>query len=218
MRLVRDFERRLEQLVDGVAGRMFRGKLHPVELAARLVREGDLSVEEGPAGPEAANVFVLRLNPRDLDAEIPAALTGELEDLLESTAADRGWRLEGPVRVSLESDGEISRGTVGCRIERAAGERRPWGYLIEGNGNRHALRYNRCIIGRGLESDVSIGDPGVSRTHALVWREGGEIWLRDMGSVNGTQVDGESFSVPARLSTGTVVAFGPAVFSYRDGL
>ncbi len=215
MKLVRDFERRLEHLVDGVAGRVFRGKLHPVELAARLVREADLSVKEGPAGPTAANVYNLRLNPRDLDAAIPSGLMGELVDVLESTAADRGWRLDGPVQVSLEPNEDVSPGTVDCHAVRTPGTLRPWAFLTAKNGMRLALSNNRCVVGRAGNSDVTIGNPGVSRTHALVWREGGEAWIVDLGSANGTAVNGTPSASPQTLATGAVVTFGPMVYTFR---
>jgi hypothetical protein len=215
MKLVRDFERRLEQLVEGVAGRVFRGKLHPVELAARLVREADLSTEQGPAGPTTANIYNLRLNPRDLDAEIPPGLVSGLEDVLDSTAADRGWRLDGPVRVTLEPKEDVSPGTVDCRIDRSPGTLPAWAFLTAGSNTRHPIRHNRCVIGRAETSDVTIGNPGVSRTHALLWRESGEAWVVDLESANGTQVNGAPSRAPLLLPAGAAVSFGPVVFTFR---
>jgi hypothetical protein len=214
MKLVRDFERRLEQLVDGMAGKVFRGRLHPVEVAARLVREADLTLEESPAGPVAANVYVLRLNPRDLDTEVPTVVVQELEKVLETTAADRGWRLDGPVRVTIEHDENVSAGTVGCRVERVRGRRDPWAYLIDGDSH-HPVEHNRCVIGRSEEADVIIANPGVSRVHALLWREGGDIWIMDLHSANGTSVNGTEANGPAHMETGSVVTFGPATLTFR---
>jgi hypothetical protein len=215
MKLVRDFERRLEQLVDGMAGRVFRGKLHPVEMAARLVREADLSVEEGPAGPSVANVYVLKLNPRDLDAQVPTGLVQELADMLELTAADRGWRMDGPVQVVLKPAEGVTVGTVECRVDRSPGLHRPWAFLAARGGTNHAVRHNRSLIGRAETSDIIIADPGVSRIHALLWREGGEAWIVDLGSANGTGVNGGSANTPRLLSAGSVVTFGPAALTFR---
>ena len=215
MNLVRDFERRLEKMVDGMAGKVFRGKLHPVELATRLIREADLSVEEGVAGPTAANVFNLRLNPRDVDFDVPAGFIPELEQVLESAGADRGWRLDGPITVTLEPDEDVSQGTVSCRVDRSPGIRPPWANLTGETGTKHAVRYNRCIVGRADGSDIAIGDSGVSRVHALVWREGGEAWVVDLGSANGTEVDGASAAGPLLLTSGSVVRFGPVSFLFR---
>ncbi len=215
MKLVRDFERRLEKLVDGMAGKVFRGKLHPVELATRLVREADLSVAESVAGPTAANVYGLKLNPRDLDSDVPAGLVHELEAVLESAAADRGWRLEGPVQVSLEPSEGVSPGTVACRVSISPGPRQPWANLTSESGLKHTIQNNRCTVGRSGDSDVTISDPGVSRMHALVWREGGEAWVVDLGSANGTEVDGSSSSAPMLLASGSVVRFGPVSYIFR---
>ena len=44
MGLARGIERRLERLVDGLAARLFRGRIHPVELGALLIREADLAM------------------------------------------------------------------------------------------------------------------------------------------------------------------------------
>jgi hypothetical protein len=217
MKLVRDFERRLERLVDGMAGKVFRGKLQPVELATRLVREADLSVEGSAAGPTAANVYNLRVNPRDLDFAVAPQLIVELEEMLESTAADRGWRLEGPARATLEPTESVSPGTVDCRTDRSPGRRASWADLTSASGVRHALVYNRCIVGRGESSDIAIGDPGVSRTHALIWREGGEAWVIDLNSANGTRVDGGASHAPLLLSDGSIINFGPVGFTFRLG-
>ncbi len=217
MKLVRDFERRLERLVDGMAGKVFRGKLQPVELATRLVREADLSVEDSAAGPTVANVYNLRVNPRDLDFAVPPGLVSELEKMLESTAADRGWRLDGPVRVTLEPTETVSPGTVDCRTDRSPGRRPSWADLTSSDGERRELHYNRCIVGRGESSDIAIVDPGVSRTHALLWREGGEAWALDLNSANGTRVDGRSSHAPLVLSDDSIITFGPVGFAFRLG-
>ena len=217
MKLVRDFERRLERIVDGMAGKVFRGKLQPVELATRLVREADLSVEESAAGPTVANVYNLRVNPRDLDLAVPPGLIRELEELVESTAADRGWRLDGPGVVTLEPTESVSPGTIGCRTDRSPGPRQPWAHLTSDRGTKHLLRYNRCIVGRGDASDVTIGDPGVSRTHALIWREGGDAWVVDLDSANGTMVEGRSSHAPLVLADGSIISFGPAGFAFHLG-
>jgi hypothetical protein len=215
MKLVRDFERRLEKLVDGMAGKVFRGKLHPVELATRLVREADLSVEDSVAGPTAANVYSVRLNPRDLDSEVPSGFVRELEEVLESTAADRGWRLDGPIQVTLDTVDTVSPGSVECSVGRSPGRRQPWADLTGDRGLRYTLRLNRCIVGRADGCDIAINDPGVSRIHALLWREGGETWVVDLGSANGTHVNGVSSNAPMLLSSGSMVAFGPASFTFR---
>jgi pSer/pThr/pTyr-binding forkhead associated (FHA) protein len=47
-----------------------------------------------------------------------------------------------------------------------------------------------CRIGRGTENDVVVDDPAVSRLHARVEKEAGHYRIVDLGSTNGTAVDG----------------------------
>ena len=48
---------------------------------------------------------------------------------------------------------------------------------------------NEIIIGRSQECDVVINDPSVSRRHARVYNKGGQIYVDDLGSVNGVYVN-----------------------------
>ncbi|MDA0792110.1 MAG: FHA domain-containing protein [Proteobacteria bacterium] len=50
---------------------------------------------------------------------------------------------------------------------------------------------DRIEIGRALECDISILEPGLSRKHAELELDGDKLILRDLGSVNGTFVNGE---------------------------
>ncbi len=98
VRLVRDLERRLERLMDGLAGRVFRGNLHPVELGGRLVREADLTVHQTPSGPGISNDWTISINPADLqDVEVPDPLVTELAAGLEADRGGAGLATRGPV-------------------------------------------------------------------------------------------------------------------------
>jgi pSer/pThr/pTyr-binding forkhead associated (FHA) protein len=57
--------------------------------------------------------------------------------------------------------------------------------------------------------------PGISRRHAI-FRESGNFWsLQDLGSTNGTWVNGESINRPTRLKVGDRIAFGQMRFVFR---
>ncbi len=214
--VARNIERRLERLVEGLAGRVFRGPLHPVELGARLVREADLALRSSDAGPVAPNVYVIHIHPGDLgEGALPDGLATELAAYIEETAADRGWRLEGPVVVHLELDRGTPIGAVRCRTDVSAGPLPVWGFL-RGSSDEFLLRHNRITVGRSLNSDLVIDNPRVSRIHALLWREGGATWLADTGSANGTAVDGAPIDGPALLTQGAVVAFASVALTYRE--
>jgi pSer/pThr/pTyr-binding forkhead associated (FHA) protein len=48
----------------------------------------------------------------------------------------------------------------------------------------------RLIIGRGEGGDISLDDPGLSRVHASIYREGDRVWILDEGSTSGSYVNG----------------------------
>ncbi len=47
------------------------------------------------------------------------------------------------------------------------------------------------VIGRGRSADVVISDPTISRAHAAIGYDGEEFFLEDLGSTNGTAVNGK---------------------------
>jgi hypothetical protein len=64
-------------------------------------------------------------------------------------------------------------------------------------------------IGRGPTNDLVLADDAVSWHHAQLWLEGGHPWLRDLGSRNGTFVNGQRCMGAQRLSDGDTVRLGP---------
>lgn len=215
MKLARRIERRLESLLDGMAGRVFKGPLHRVELAGRLSREADLAVRRTGIGPATANAFVVHAHPDDLaDGPAAATLAAELAADFEETALERGWRLEGPARVRFVADASLNRGLVSVTAAVEPGARPPWARLA--GTERAALAVNRCVVGRGSGADTRLSDDRISRRHALVWRESGRISVRDLGSSNGTAVDGEpAGDRTVELRHGSVVVLGGAAFRFE---
>lgn len=218
MGLARKLERRLEQLVDGLSAAIFRGGMHPVELAGRLVRHADLLVEETPTGPAIPNNFTVRVNPKDLVADIdPRALDHEMTMTLAATAAERGWRIGGPVRVHVASDEAVGIGSIACQAAPQPGAIAPWAQLIDvTDGVPHPVSDNRILIGRSPDADIVLPNAEVSREHALLFRRDGAVWIVDLGSVNGTTVNGAAVDGdPFLLHAGDHVTLGSATLALR---
>ncbi|MEX0942382.1 MAG: FHA domain-containing protein [Pseudomonadales bacterium] len=70
---------------------------------------------------------------------------------------------------------------------------------------------DRTEIGRALECDISILEPALSRKHAELELTDDGLLIRDLGSVNGTFVNGEKVD-EAALNDGDVLAFGKIKF------
>lgn len=62
---------------------------------------------------------------------------------------------------------------------------------LEVEGRTHQVTSPVTVLGRGTEADVVVDDSGVSRRHAEVHTDGNRVWVVDLGSTNGTFVDGE---------------------------
>jgi len=75
-------------------------------------------------------------------------------------------------------------------------------------GNRLQVRVPVVNIGRADYNDLVIPDESVSTQHAKLQRREAVWILSDLGSTNGTFVDGEQISTDVPLSPGTVVRFG----------
>ncbi|MFV0295130.1 MAG: FHA domain-containing protein [Hyphomicrobiaceae bacterium] len=92
-------------------------------------------------------------------------------------------------------------------------------WLEDGKGHRWPV-HATCSIGRSASNDVVIDDGRVSRRHALVHRQGdADYWIIDLGSGNGTYLNGRRVTMPVRLGNGDDVVFGDhaVVFRQRAG-
>ncbi len=70
-------------------------------------------------------------------------------------------------------------------------------------------------IGKGPRNDIVIADPAVSTSHALLRAENGSYTIRDVGSRNGTYVNGERISEIRHLRHGDVIGLGLTKLTFR---
>ena len=68
-------------------------------------------------------------------------------------------------------------------------------------------------FGRAPDNDISLDDPRVSRYHAVLRREGERLILEDLGSTNGTLVNGKRIYSPHTLQPAETISIGASVFS-----
>ena len=78
-------------------------------------------------------------------------------------------------------------------------------------GTVYALEGDQITIGRDATNDISINDAEVSRHHARMTFQGGKFVLEDMGSTNGTHVNGQRLTGPRVLKSGEVISLGEQI-------
>ncbi len=89
------------------------------------------------------------------------------------------------------------------------------GLLIDGTNRHHELRIGSNVIGRGSESDLQLLDQGVSRRHLDIQYDGNFATVYDLGSTNGTNVNGHDVGSQL-LRHGDVVRVGHTRLVYQQ--
>ncbi len=227
------FERRLEGAVEGFFARAFRSALQPVELAKALRRYAEDNQHVTEAGVVVPNLYRFQLNPRDVErlATLGDRLKRELAEAVALLARERGWRLRGPVVVRIEESSEVRYGTyeLAGRVESVSPDATGAvpavpGQRPDSSRERYALRVvrggkrgeevklddARLLAGRHPDCDIALEDPTVSRQHAAFVRRGGDWWVIDLDSTNGTRVNGADATEHV-LQPGDRIELGQAV-------
>jgi len=209
------FERRLEKLVEGTFGKAFRSGLQPVEVGRKVTRALDAERAVGVDGvPIAPNNIGVYLSPDDFErfSAFADALARELAEAAREHARDEGYHFVGPVTVTLVSDDELRAGE--CDIAAEVHEGKRVGSLVLPDGRRYALGEKPVVMGRMSDCDIVLADPRSSRQHAEIQPVGHGFVLSDLGSMNGTVVNG----TPVRehqLTDGDEIRIGSTVLHFE---
>ncbi|WP_417374452.1 FhaA domain-containing protein [Glutamicibacter protophormiae] len=209
MGLLDSFEKGLERAVNGAFAKTFRSGIQPVEIASALRSELDKKAAVVSRDRILVpNTFAVQLAPVDDEkmAAIGPALIGELTEIVRTHAASQHYSFAGPVSVTLQRDDRLSTGTLRVLSQTAQGTV-SWRGVIDIDGNRHPLAKGRTVIGRGSAADITVADSGTSRKHVEILWDGERAVVRDLGSTNGTKLDGTKIS-QAPLPPDSVVTIG----------
>ncbi|GAA3919234.1 FhaA domain-containing protein [Microbacterium invictum] len=217
MGLLDSFEKGLERAVNSAFAKTFRSGVQPVEIASAL--RSELDAKAAVVSRDrilAPNTFEVRLALADEERmrALGATLDDELHRLVDAHAASQGFSFAGPVTIDIRSDEQLSTGTVRVASRTAAGGLVTWRGVLEVNGKPHPLAKGRTVIGRGADADITISDSGASRRHAEVLWDGERAMVRDMGSTNGTKLDGHKIT-EARLAPDGVITIGRTALAFK---
>jgi pSer/pThr/pTyr-binding forkhead associated (FHA) protein len=82
----------------------------------------------------------------------------------------------------------------------------------EGERGRTYDLPEEVTVGRAPGCGVRVDDAYTSSIHARVYRRDGTIWVEDLGSTNGTWLNGERLTAPMKVGRGDLVQVGGTVF------
>lgn len=215
MGILDSFERGLERAVNGAFARTFRSGLQPVEITSALRKEVD--THASPVARDRVlvpNRFTVRMSPEDHGAmsALGDGLIEELSGLLTQYVAQQRYQMVSPPVIELESDPSLA---VGLLEVRSSTERTEvtWAPVLEIDGHRHPLG-PRTVIGRGSEADITVEDSGISRRHVEIVWDGRRAEARDLGSTNGSTLNGARLT-RAALPTDSVLQAGRTRMVFR---
>jgi hypothetical protein len=184
----------------------FPSALEPVQIARKLVAVFESGAAPGGRGGRR---FAVRLSPADFARLEPgrAYLEAQWSAML-ARLAERSGRPQRPPEVRAELDPSVANGTVAIGVE------------VLPEPARLALRVRRglpaevcvplegtVVVGRDSACDLALFDGRVSRRHLEIAQDGADLRLRDLGSSNGTELNGRRVE-SAPLGLGDVIAIG----------
>jgi hypothetical protein len=180
-------------------------------------------------------------------APYAAALAQELAQSQAEFIGEQAWTVYGDVIVEIERGDGLDTGMFRVTAEVYTGgevapvqqpaydagpqyspyDQQPGGYghghngrsvgLVSGDGRTYPLQMGSTVIGRGDQANLRLPDVGISRRHARLDYDGSQVVLTDLGSTNGTMVNGQRVSAVA-LNPGDMIQLGTTTLTFRvDG-
>jgi hypothetical protein len=214
--LLDSFEKGLERAVNGAFAKTFKSGLQPVEITAALRRELDTRAAVVSRDRILVpNKFTVGLSSADYVRMhgLGPALIDELVDLVQRHATAQRYSFAGGISVGLAEDPRLSQGMIDVRSENVQGTVQ-WTPILEINGARHPITHSRTIIGRGSDATITVDDTGISRKHVEVLWDGTRAEVHDLGSTNGSRLNGNPVS-RAPLPPDSVIDIGRTRIVFR---
>ena len=236
MNILDRFEQGFERVMEGSIRRLFRSPIQPAEIGRKLERAMAANQVVSVDSTLVPNDYRVAMHPQDmvLFVDYVAALCRQMEHWLTEVAHARGFTLIDRVRVQIVGDERVPRRAI--QVSAAIADRPDLGYeaqdeiqrtevyrviratggpppvrlrFLDGERREQEVLIRKPVttVGRALDNDVVLESGDVSRHHARLEYAEGELRLIDLGSTNGTRVNGRPV-VSERIRPGDEIAFG----------
>jgi hypothetical protein len=214
--LLDSFERGLERAVNGAFAKTFKSGLQPIEITAALRRELDTKAavvsRDRILVPNRFTVHLARGDYERMTA-IGPVLIDQLTQLVEQHATAQHYQFAGGISIALAEDPALTEGVQ--RIDSVSVKGTvSWTPVLDVAGKRYPIVKSRTIIGRGSDADITVQDSGISRKHVEILWDGTRAQVNDLGSTNGSNLDGTRVST-APLLPDSVIDIGRTRIVFR---
>lgn len=195
MSFLERFERACADFIERAFAKTFPSDLEPAQIARKLVSTMEAHTSEDGGRLRAPGVYAVHVNPADFERlrEHADYLERAWADLLRDLAGRVGVAfVEGDVRVTMSALASVPLSAIAIEMPHAPAARSRFRLrMIEGVpiGGVYAVQ-GTARVGRGEGGEIVLSDPSASREHAIVDVRGARAFVRDLGSTNGTFVNG----------------------------
>ena len=216
MGILDGFEKGLERLVTGAFSKTFKSELQPIEISAAIKNEMDAKASVVARDRILVpNSFTVHLGSTDFKRmqELGSSLINELNDQIARHAHRQKFSLAGALSIRVVEDGSFNLGQL--MVSSANAEVKvEWTPALDVSGNRYILNKPRTVVGRDASADIQVDDNGLSRQHFEILWDGQRAGVRDLGSTNGTRLNGRALTECA-LEADAVIVAGRTEFVFR---
>lgn len=209
-------EKRIEGVVRGSFSRAFASAADPVEIIAAIKNQIDSNLLDADQERKLApHKFQILLSPTDFEllCSDQLGLTRDIEHSLNAYIEASGYAIADPFQLAFGHDGNLSLGEVSVAVI-SIDEEIDWRPIIEFGNVRQTLPVGKTRIGRGSEAEIKIDDPGLSRLHLELLYNGQRAGVRDLGSTNGSYLNGLKFH-EAPLVAGDIIKAGDTELKFH---
>ena len=236
MNILDRFEQSFERLMEGSIGRLFRSPIQPSEIGRKLERAMLSNQVVSVDATLVPNDYRVAMHPQDmvLFVDYVSALCRQMEGWLTELAGERAFTLVDRVRVQIAGDEAVPRRAIQVtaaiadrpelsrdqqdaiqrtevyRVIRETSGVPPLRVRFTGGAQRGQellIRKPVTTVGRALDNDIVLKSGDVSRHHARFEYADQVMRLTDLGSTNGTRINGKPIQTQT-VRPGDEVTFG----------
>ena len=214
------FEKGLERTINRAFSKTFKSELQPIEIAARIKTEIDSKASVLSRDRILVpNSFEVRLASPDFKRmqALGQPLISELIGLAGAHVKKQRFQTTGDLVISLTEDQNLAIGQLAVRSASRAASAVTWAAVLEVSGQRLPLAKGQTSVGRDSSAGLQINDASLSRIHFEIIWDGALAGLRDLGSTNGTRLEGQPVSpnTVVALANDSKIVAGRSTFVFK---